>query len=119
MALPIRSRARTSGRFSNREIVDCEHNSRSEGDRSSAILNMGSPRSELASSPSSYPALIISRRMRSIRPEKPKTNDVSQAVRDLIGRARINHAAGKPIGDPKLLFDIECRHPKTAGPHQI
>src|SRR5580700_10870781 len=53
IALPIRSRARTSGRFSNRDIVDCEHNSRSMGERSRAILNIGSRRSELASLPSS------------------------------------------------------------------
>ena len=42
----------TSGRFSNRDIVDCEHNSRSMGERSSAILNIGSRRSALASLPS-------------------------------------------------------------------
>ena len=53
MARPIRNRQRASGRFSNREIVDCEHNSRSDGVRSSAILNMGSERRELASLPSS------------------------------------------------------------------
>ena len=41
--------------------------------------------------------------------QKPKTNDVSQAVRDLIGRARINHAGGEPIGDPKPLFDFAQR----------
>ena len=34
-------------------IVDCEHNSRSMGERSSAILNIGSRRSALASLPSS------------------------------------------------------------------
>jgi len=34
----MRSKARTFGRFSSREIVDCEHNSRSDGDRSSALL---------------------------------------------------------------------------------
>ena len=50
---PIRNSARTSGRFSNREIVDCEHNSRSDGVRSSAILNIGSLRRQLASIPSS------------------------------------------------------------------
>ena len=53
IALPIRSTARTSGRFSNRDIVDCEHNSRSMGERSSAILNIGSTRRPLASLPSS------------------------------------------------------------------
>ena len=50
---PIRNSARTSGRFSNREIVDCEQSSRSDGVRSSAILNIGSLRRELASIPSS------------------------------------------------------------------
>jgi hypothetical protein len=52
-ARPMRSKARASGRFSRREIVDCEHSSRSDGVRSSAILNMGSPRRLEASSPSS------------------------------------------------------------------
>jgi hypothetical protein len=64
IALPIRSTARTSGRFSNRDIVDCEHNCRSMGERSSAILNIGSRRSALASLPSSQPAQIISSRKR-------------------------------------------------------
>ena len=39
--------------FFNREIVDCEQSSRSDGVRSSAILNIGSLRRELASIPSS------------------------------------------------------------------
>ena len=30
-------------------------------------------------------------------------------VRDLIGRARIDHAGGEPIGDPKPLFDFAQR----------
>jgi hypothetical protein len=38
--------------------------------------------------------------------EKTKTNDVGQAVRDLIGRARINYAGGEPSGDAKALFDF-------------
>ena len=32
MARPMRSSARASGRFSSREMVDCEHSSRSDGD---------------------------------------------------------------------------------------
>ena len=41
MARPMRSKLRASGRFSRREMVDCEHSSRSDGDKSSAILKMG------------------------------------------------------------------------------
>ena len=41
--------------------------------------------------------------------QQPKANDVRQAVRDLIGRARIDHAGGKPIGDAKALFDLAQR----------
>jgi len=52
-ARPRRNSARRSGRFSSREMVDCEHNSSPEGKRSSASLNIGSPRSVLASLPSS------------------------------------------------------------------
>ena len=100
IALPIRSTARTSGKFSNRDIVDCEHNSRSMGERSSAILNIGSRRSALASLPSSQPAQISSRRKRMTS---------AKLVRDLIGRARIDHAGGEPIADPKPLFDFAQR----------
>jgi len=52
-ATHAKQRRRASGRFSNREIVGCEHSSRSDGVRSSAILNIGSERSESASLPSS------------------------------------------------------------------
>src|SRR6516164_7641371 len=52
-ARPRRNSARRSGRFSSREMVDCEHNSSPEGKRSSASLNIGSPRNVLASLPSS------------------------------------------------------------------
>jgi hypothetical protein len=99
MARPIRSRARTSGRFSNREIVDCEHNSRSEGDRSSRLEH------GIAAKRIGVVAILVA----GADHQKPKTNDVSQAVRDLIERARINHAGGEPIGDPKPLFDFAQR----------
>jgi hypothetical protein len=51
--------------------------------------------------------------------QKPKTNDVSQAVRDLIERARIDHAGGEPKAAVRLRATPECRDPKTAGRHQI
>ena len=41
--------------------------------------------------------------------QQPKANDVRQAVGDLLGRARINHAGGEPIRDPKPLFDFAQR----------
>ena len=41
--------------------------------------------------------------------QQPKANDVRQAVRDLIGRAGIDHAGGEPIRDPKTLFDLAQR----------
>ena len=69
------------------------------GERSSAILNIGSRRSALASLPSVAGA----------DHQQSKTDDVRQAVRDLIGRARIDHAGGEPIGDPKPLFDFAQR----------
>ena len=53
MARPMRSSPRASGKFSRREIVDCEHRSRSEGERSCAILKTGSTRRLVASLPSS------------------------------------------------------------------
>src|SRR3954462_643328 len=49
IARPIRRSDRTSGRFSRREMVGCEHSSRSDGARSSAILNRGSRRKAEAS----------------------------------------------------------------------
>ena len=67
--------ANVRGRFSsNRDITDCEHNSRSMGERSSAILNIGSRRSALASLPSSVAGADH---------QQSKTDDVRQAVRDL------------------------------------
>jgi hypothetical protein len=99
IALPIRSRARTSGRFSNRDIVDCEHNSRSMGERSRAILNM------IAAQRIGVVAVLVA----GADHQQSKTDDVRQAVRDLIGRARIDHAVGEPIGDPKPLFDFAQR----------
>ncbi len=41
--------------------------------------------------------------------QQSKTDDVRQAVRDPIGRARIDHAGGEPIADPKSLFDFAQR----------
>ena len=38
--------------------------------------------------------------------QQSKTNDVGQAVGDLVRRARINHAGGKPIGDAKTPLDL-------------
>jgi hypothetical protein len=53
MARPMRKSARASGRFSSREIVDCEQSWRSDGVRFIAILNSGSSRRREASLPSS------------------------------------------------------------------
>ncbi len=41
--------------------------------------------------------------------QQPKVNDVSERVRDLIQRARVHHAGGKPIGDAEALFDLAQR----------
>jgi len=41
--------------------------------------------------------------------QEPKTNDIRQAVRDLIARARIDHAGGESVGHPKTLFDLAHR----------
>ncbi len=62
----MRNRARASGRFSKREIVGCDHRSPSSGRRPIASLNIGSLRRLSASLPSSWPAAIISMRMRMI-----------------------------------------------------
>ena len=41
--------------------------------------------------------------------QQPKPDDVGEAVGDLIGCARINHARGQPIRDPKPPFDLTQR----------
>ena len=41
--------------------------------------------------------------------QQPKPDDIRQAVGDLLGRPRINHARGQPIRDPKPLFDFAQR----------
>ena len=38
--------------------------------------------------------------------QQPKTNDVGEAMRDLVGRARVLDAGGHAIGDPKALLDL-------------
>ncbi len=94
-ARPRRSSARTSGRFSSREIpgssprTDCEHNSSSEGNRSSANLNIASRRSVSASLPSSYPAAIL-----------------SQAVHDLFRSPRVLPTGGPAIGQSQPALDL-------------
>src|ERR1019366_2461441 len=97
MARPMRNSARASGRFSSREIVDCEHSSRSDGARSSAILNMGSPRKT-----GGVVAVFIAGGDH----QEPKTNDIGEAVRDLIGRAWVLDTRRHAIGDAKALFDL-------------
>jgi hypothetical protein len=101
-ARPRRSSARTSGRFSNREIVDCEHNSSSEGNRSSASLNIGSQRSVSASLPSSYPAAIISMRNRIISAKRCTT---FSGARGPLRQAAKQHAANDraKYGNPLAL----------------
>src|SRR5262245_45107555 len=102
MAQPMRSKARASGRFSRREMVDCEHSARSDGDRSSAILNRGSYRRPVALLPSSYPAPIISRR---------KRMNVGKAMGDVIRRARVFNAGSQTISDAKPLLNL-AQHQK-------
>src|ERR1022692_792233 len=104
MARPMRSKVRAFGRFSSREIVDCEHSSRSDGDKSSAILNIGSLRRELASFPSSYPAAIISKRKRRM------------SARLCVIRS--GHAGGEPIGDAKALLDLAQQQNAAIGREQ-
>jgi hypothetical protein len=50
--------------------------------------------------------------------QKPKANDVRQAVGDLLGRPRINHTRGQPIRDPKPLFDLAQRQNAAIGRQQ-
>ena len=100
IALPIRSTARTSGRFSNRDIVDCEHNCRSMGEKIERHLEH-----RIAAQRTGVVAVLAA----GADHQQSKTDDVRQPVRDLIGRARIDHAGGEPIADPKPLFDFAQR----------
>src|SRR6516165_8854281 len=88
-ARPRRSNARRSGRFSSREIVDCEHSSSPAGKQSSASLNIGSERSASASLPSSYPAAIISMGNRMISATRCTTlSGARGSTRQLASRTR-------------------------------
>ena len=100
MARPIRNRARTSGRFSNREIVDCEHKLAIRRRQIERHLE----HRVAAQGIGVDPVLVTG-----ADHQKPKADDVRQAVRDLIGRAGIDHAGGEPIRDPKTLFDLTQR----------
>src|SRR5208282_6067464 len=42
--------------------------------------------------------------------QQAKADDVGQAVRDLIRRARVHQAAGETIGDAKALLHFAQRH---------
>ena len=41
--------------------------------------------------------------------QEPKTKDIDQAVRDLIGIAGVHDAGGEPVGEAKALFDLAQR----------
>ncbi len=41
--------------------------------------------------------------------QEPKTNDIGQAVRDLIGIAGVHDTRGEPVGEAKALFDFAQR----------
>ena len=50
--------------------------------------------------------------------QKPKADDIGQAVGDLLGRPRINHARSQPIGDLEPLFDLAQRQNAAIGRQQ-
>src|ERR1019366_2207423 len=47
-------------------------------------------------------SIFISRRDH----QQAKAEDVGKAVCDQVGRARVHHAGGEPIGDAKALLDL-------------
>ena len=92
----MRSRTRTSGRFSSREMVGCEQSAAPSGSPSSASLKTGSCRRLSASLPSSYPAAIISMRKRRM---------VARPCRTRSG-ARGSSMQAEPIGDAEPTLDL-------------
>src|ERR1700732_2565435 len=95
MARPMRSRARVSGTFSSREMVDCEHR-RSDGDRSSAILNIASTKT----------VGVVAVLVAGGDHQEAEADDVGESVRDLIRCALILDTASKTISDAQPLLDL-------------
>ncbi len=84
-------------RFSSREIVDCEHNSSSEGNRSSASLNNGSRRSVLG---------VVAVLVPGGNHQQAEPDDLRQAMHDLGRRPRVLQTAGQAIGQSQPPLDL-------------
>ena len=85
-------------------MVDCEHSSRSDGDKIERHLEHG-----IAAQIGGVVAVFVARRDH----QQSKANDVGEAVRDLIGRTRVFDAGGQAIGDAKALLDL-AQHQNAA-----
>ena len=85
-------------------MVDCEHSSRSDGDKIERHLEHG-----IAAKTGGVVAVFVAGGDH----QQPKTDDVGEAVRDLIRRTRVFDAGGQTIGDAKALFDL-AQHQNAA-----
>jgi hypothetical protein len=97
LSAPQRNSARVSGWFSSREIVDCEHNSSSEGNRSSARLNIGSGPQRIG---------IVAVFITGGDHQHAKANDLGQPVHHPLRRTRVLQARGQAIGQSQPSFDL-------------
>jgi hypothetical protein len=93
----MRNRARASGKFSRREIVDCEQRSRSPGLKIVRHLEDGVDAKAVG-----VVAVLVARGDH----QQAKTNDVGERGRDLLRRARIDDAGGHAFGDVKASLGL-------------
>src|ERR1700716_1284415 len=90
MARPMRSRARASGTFSIREMVDCEHSSRSDGEYRIDAKTVG----------------VVAVLVAGGDHQEAEADDVGESVRDLIRCALILDTASKTISDAQPLLNL-------------
>src|SRR4051812_31584518 len=98
MARPMRSRVRVSGRFSSREMVDCEHSSPSEGARRHFEHRIGG---------------VVAVLVAGGDHQEAEADDVGESVRDLIWRTLVLDTACETIGDAQPLLDL-AQHQDSA-----
>ncbi len=97
MARPMRSRARTSARFSSREIVGCDARGRPEGAIPCAILNTGS-----GPQAGGVVAVLVAGRDH----QHAEADHVGQRVSDQRRIARVVQAPGQALRHAEPALDL-------------
>ena len=106
MAWPMRSRVRLSGRFSSREIVDCEH--------SRAVLRQAPHRQlehRIVRRRIGIVAVLVARGDH----QHAEADDLVEAVQDPLRLTRVVDAGSQTSGDAEPLLDLAQRQQTAVG----